>query len=161
MSGSFNIGAGFSQTQGFVFNLGLTMDNLNGTGESLAVNFNNEQANKVYSPSFTDPYHTIDAISRTVSFSYRERDAAEEDISNYFENSYGANLDYGIPLTEYDRLRIGVGYQATDIIRGGTNVTADVDAFLDEYTEGSVNANGVSNQESIDYYTGLGSCATD
>ena len=156
MSGSFNIGAGFSQTQGFVFNLGLTMDNLNGTGESLAVNFNNDEANKVYSLSFTDPYHTIDAISRTISFSYRERDAAAEDISNYFENSYGANLSYGIPLTEYDRLRIGVGYQATDIIRGGTDVTADVDAFITEYSDGSD-----PNLASVDSYTLLASFSHD
>jgi outer membrane protein insertion porin family len=161
MSGSFNIGAGLSQTQGFVFNLGLTMDNLNGTGESLAVNFNNDKANKVYSLSFTDPYHTIDAISRTIAFSYRERDAAEADISNYFENSYGANLSYGIPLTEYDRLRIGVGYEATDILRGGTNVSADVDAFLAEYTDGSVNANGDPSKASSDSYTLLASFSHD
>jgi len=161
MSGSFNIGAGFSQTQGFVFNLGLTMDNLNGTGENLVLNFNNDQANKVYSVAFTDPYHTIDGISRTISMSYRERDAAAADISNYFENSYGVNLSYGIPLTEYDRLRIGVGYEATDILRGTTNVAADVDAFLKEYTDGSINANGEPDKATIDSYTLLASFSHD
>jgi len=161
MSGSFNIGAGFSQTQGFVFNLGLTMDNLNGTGENLSINFNNDQANKVYSVAFTDPYHTIDGISRTISMSYRERDAAEEDISNYFQNSYGVNLSYGIPLTEYDRLRIGVGYVATDIFSGGLGVIADVDAFLTEYSNGSLNSAGLPNEASVDAITLLASFSHD
>ena len=161
LSGSFNIGAGFSQTQGFVFNLGLSMDNLNGTGEKLSMNFNNDKANKVYSVSFTDPYHTIDGISRTVSLSYRERDASEEQISNYFQNSYGASLTYGIPLTEYDRVRLGVGYEATDIFRGISSVIDDVDEFLTENSNGSVNADGDPNEASIDTFTLLASYIHD
>ena len=161
MSGSFNIGAGFSQTQGFVFNLALTLDNLNGTGENLVLNFNNDKANKVYSASFTDPYHTIDGISRTISASYRERDAAQQDINNYFENTYGANISYGIPLSEYDRLRIGVGYEATDIFRGGVAVVADVDAFLTEYGNGSVDVNGDPDEASLEAYTILASFSHD
>lgn len=161
MSGSFNIGAGFSQNQGFVFNLGLTMDNLNGTGEKLEMSFNNDDANKVYSVSFTDPYYTIDGVSRTLGFSYRERDAAAEDISNYFENSYGANLTYGIPLTEYDRVNLGVGYQQTDIFRGGSYVIADVDAFLAENSNGSVNADGIPDEASIGKYSLLASFIHD
>lgn len=140
LSGSFNIGAGFSQNQGFVFNLGLTMDNLNGTGEKLAVNFNNDKSNQVYSLSFTDPYHTIDGVSRTLSLSYRERDTEELDISNYLENSYGINLSYGIPLSEFDRVRLGVGYQHTDIIKGDGDVTEDVENFLAGEDEKSLDA---------------------
>ncbi len=130
LSGSFNIGAGFSQGQGFVFNLGLTMDNLNGTGEKLDVNFNNDKSSQIYSVSFTDPYYTVDGISRTLSLSYSERDTEEQDILNYLENTYGANIAFGIPLTEYDHIRIGGGYKHTDIIRGSGLVSEDVDAFL-------------------------------
>lgn len=116
LSGSFNIGAGFSQSQGFVFNLGLQMENLFGTGQKLSLNFSNDSANQVYSASFTDPYYTVDGISRTVSFSYRERDAEEEDISNFLSNSYGVNISYGIPLTEFDSISLGFGVEHTDII---------------------------------------------
>jgi len=126
LSGSFNIGAGFSQTQGFVFNLGLQMENLFGTGQQLSLTFNNDSANQVYSASFTDPYYTVDGISRTVSFSYRERDAEEEDISNFLSNSYGVNLSFGIPLTEFDSIRLGVGYEHIDLFIS-TPVTIDVD----------------------------------
>jgi outer membrane protein insertion porin family len=128
LSGSFNIGAGLSQTQGFVFNLGLTMENLFGTGQKLALNFNNNSANTIYTASFTDPYYTVDGISRTFSFSYRQRDAIEENISNFLSNSYGANLSYGIPLSEFDRIRLGVGFENINIILPSINRTPAVDA---------------------------------
>ena len=141
LSGSFNIGAGFSQNQGFVFNLGVTLDNVNGTGEKLAVNLNRDIAGQAYSISYTDPYHTIDGISRTVSLSYRNRDTAQQNIVNYLENNYGANLSYGIPLSEFDRVRLGVGYDVTDIIRGTNSVSADVIDFINE------NGGQITNEE--------------
>ena len=153
LSGSFNIGAGFSQSQGFVFNLGMTLDNLNGTGEKLAINLSREAAGQTYSVSFTDPYHTIDGISRTIGVSYRERDTEEIDIINYLENNYGVNLSYGIPLSEFDRVRFGVGYEHTDIIRGTSTVTQDVIDFLNTYGDDSkVDENG-NLEAGIDAFT--------
>lgn len=116
LSGSFNIGAGFSQTQGFLFNVGLTQENLLGTGQRLAVNVNTDQANTVYNLSFTDPYYTLDGISRTLSFSYATRDAAEEDINDFQTDTYGANVSYGIPLSEYNTLRLGYGYTHVELL---------------------------------------------
>ncbi|MGB5397913.1 MAG: outer membrane protein assembly factor BamA [Gammaproteobacteria bacterium] len=109
LSGSFNIGAGFSQTQGFLFNIGLTQENLFGTGQRLAVDLNTDSANTVYSVSFTDPYYTLDGVSRTISASFRDRNAAEEDITNFETSTYSANVNYGIPLSEYNTLRLGYG----------------------------------------------------
>lgn len=141
LSGSFNIGAGFSQNQGFVFNMGLQMENILGTGNSLSLNFNNDKANTIYSASYTDPYYTIDGISRTISASYRKRDASEQDISNYLSNSYGANISYGVPLTEFDRVTFGIGAEHTDIIRS-TNASDEIIDFLNIYGDGSTDAFG-------------------
>ncbi len=129
LSGSFNIGAGFSQAQGLLFNIGLTQENLMGTGQALAVNVNTDRANTVYSVSHTDPYITPDGISRTVSASYRKRDAAQEEIANYLSNSYGVNLTYGIPMSEVNTLRLGVGYNAIDL-KIGVSPSLDVVEFI-------------------------------
>jgi outer membrane protein insertion porin family len=162
LSGSFNIGAGFSQTQGFVFNLGLQMENLFGTGQRLALNFNNDDANQLYSVSFTDPYYTVDGISRTFNFSYRQRDAAEEDISNFLSNTYGLNVVYGIPLTEYDSIRLGIGYENTEIIRAATTLSsADVLNFLNAYGEGTVDTNGNYTEATIKAVTLVASFTHD
>lgn len=132
LSGSFNIGAGFSQTQGFLFNVGLTQENLLGTGQRLDLNVNTDSANTVYSVSFTDPYHTIDGISRTISASYKDRDAAEEEIFDFQTNSYGASISYGIPLSEFNSVRLGYGYNHIDLTVSSVSASSDVVDFVDE-----------------------------
>ena len=129
LSGSFNIGAGFSQAQGLLFNVGLTQENLMGTGQALSINVNTDRANTVYSISHTDPYFTVDGVSRTLSANYRKRDAAQEDIANYLSNSYGLNLSYGIPLSEVNTLRLGIGYNAIDL-KVGVSPSLDVVEFI-------------------------------
>ncbi|MCW8909720.1 MAG: BamA/TamA family outer membrane protein, partial [Gammaproteobacteria bacterium] len=111
------------------------MENIVGTGNSLSLNFNNDKANTIYSASYTNPYYTIDGISRTLSFSYRQRDASEQDISNFLSNSYGANMSYGVPLTEYDRVSFGIGIEHTDIIRSFNAVDEIID-FINIYGDG-------------------------
>ena len=118
LAGSFNIGAGFSQTQGLLFNVGLTQENLFGTGKRLSVNVNTDRANTVYSGAFTDPYYTIDGVSRTISASFRERDAAEEQINNFSTNSGDLNISYGIPLSEFNTLSLGYGFSHIKITKG-------------------------------------------
>lgn len=153
LSGSFNIGAGYSQNQGFVFNMGLQMENLFGTGQQLAINFNNDKANTVYNVSFTDPYYTIDGISRSFNFTYRQRDAAEEDINNFLSNSFGASVNYGVPLSEYDSIRLGFGYEHTEILRGTyASASADVLKLLAEYGD-DPDVNGFYKQAIFDALT--------
>lgn len=130
LSGSFNIGAGFSQSQGFLFNVGLTQENLLGTGQNLAVTVNTDSANTVYNVSFTDPYYTIDGISRTMSLSFAKRDAAEEEINNFQTDSYSANIKYGIPLTEYSTLRFGYGLSRVDLLLSSRNPSLEATEFI-------------------------------
>lgn len=147
LSGSFNIGAGYSQNQGFVFNMGLQMENLFGTGQQLGINFNNDSANTVYNVSFTDPYYTIDGVSRSFNFTYRQRDAAEEDINNFLSNTIGASVNYGVPLSEYDSIRLGFGYERTEIIRGAYSTTSqDVRDLLATYGD---NPDADGNREAL------------
>ncbi|MCK4834733.1 MAG: outer membrane protein assembly factor BamA [Gammaproteobacteria bacterium] len=133
LAGSFNIGAGFSQTQGLIFNVGLTQENLFGTGKRLSLNINTDRANTIYSAAFTDPYHTIDGISRTVSVSFRDRDASEELINNFQTNSGDLNISYGVPLSEFNTLRLGYGLSYIKIIPSSINPSFDVTEFLKEH----------------------------
>jgi len=135
LSGSFNIGAGFSQSQGFLFNVGLTQENLLGTGQRLSVNVNTDSANTVYNISFTNPYHTIDGVSRTISLSFAKRDAAEEEINDFQTDSYSANINYGIPLTEFTTLRLGYGWSHVELMLSSVNPSLEATDFVAEYGE--------------------------
>lgn len=161
LSGSFNIGAGFSQRQGFVFNLGATLDNLNGTGEKLSVNLNRDAIGEGYNVSYTDPYHTIDGISRTFGVSFRKRNTAAQNIINFLQNTYGANISYGVPLSEFDRVRLGGGYEVTEIIRGVNTVSDDVIDFINDQNGGLVSLEGDELSATVKAFTLLASYSHD
>ncbi len=133
LAGSFNIGAGFSQTQGLIFNVGLTQENLFGTGKRLALNINTDRANTIYSAAYTNPYYTIDGISRSISVSFRDRDAAEELINNFQTNSGDLNISYGIPLSEFNTLSMGYGFSHIKIMPSTVNPSVDVILFLAQH----------------------------
>ena len=130
LAGSFNIGAGFSQTQGLIFNIGLTQENLFGMGKRLALNINTDRANTIYSGAYTNPYYTVDGISRSVSVSYRTRDAAEELINNFQTDSADLNISYGVPLSEFNTINLGYGLSYISIVPSSVNPSLDVTLFL-------------------------------
>ncbi len=129
LAGSFNIGAGFSQSQGFLFNVGVTQENLFGTGQRLAVDLNTDRAFKIYSVSFTDPYYTHDGISRTIGFKFQDRNATNQYITNFETSTFSANVDYGIPLSEYNTLNLGYGINRVKL-RLSTNPALVVTDFV-------------------------------
>lgn len=131
LSGTFTIGAGFSQSQGVILNLGLAQDNFLGTGNRVSLNIDNSAARTLYSFGFTDPYHTIDGVSRSFNLFYREIDAEELNIARYGTNTYGGTLTYGIPLSELNSVRLGGGIEHIDILTG-TQASQDTLDFIDE-----------------------------
>jgi len=152
LAGSFNIGAGFSQTQGLLFNVGLTQENLFGTGKRLTLNVNTDRANTIYSAAYTNPYYTLDGVSRTVSVSFRDRDAAEELINNFQTNSGDLNISYGIPLSEFNTLSLGYGISHIRITPSSVNPSRDVTLFLDEHN-GKTNYNSLTLNTSFSHDT--------
>ena len=57
--------------------------------------------------AFTDPYWTLDGISRGYNLFYRKTDYANSNISNistFSTNAYGAGINFGYPISELSRL---------------------------------------------------------
>ncbi len=152
LAGSFNIGAGFSQTQGLSFNVGLTQENLFGTGKRLTVNVNTDRANTIYSAAYTNPYYTLDGISRSLSVSFRDRDASEELINNFQTSSGDLNMTYGIPLSEFNTLSMGYGYSHISITPSSINPSADVLKFIAEH-DGKTSYNSLTLNTSFSHDT--------
>ena len=114
-SGSFTISAGYSQDQGALFSLGLTNDNIFGTGNRLGITFNNNKAQQKYVFSYENPYYTADGVSRGISLSYTKTDASKASISNYLLDKVRAAINYGIPLSEYNKILFSVGLEQNDV----------------------------------------------
>ena len=114
-SGSFTISAGYSQDQGALFSLGLTNDNIFGTGNRLAITFNNNRAQQKYIFSYTNPYYTPDGVSRGISLSYTKTDSERAFTSSYLLDKVRAAVSYGIPLSEYNKFLFSFGLERNDV----------------------------------------------
>jgi outer membrane protein insertion porin family len=107
-SGSVSVGLGFAQSSGIILNGSISQDNFFGTGRRVDASINNSSVTKVFSGSYTNPYYTVDGISRGFGASFRETNADEADLSNYSTDSYGVNVTYGFPLSEHNFFRFTI-----------------------------------------------------
>jgi outer membrane protein insertion porin family len=138
LSGAFTVGAGFSQSQGILFNLSLTQDNFLGTGKKVGIRVDNSRVNRIYSFSYTNPFYTIDGVSRGFSVSYTETNASQARISDYNADQLSANINYGIPLTEVDTLRFSGGVEDIKIFPNA-NTPDEILSFLDDNGDKYIN----------------------
>ena len=114
-SGSFQLGVGFSEAQGLIVNLGLTHDNIFGTGKKVGITFDNSSSTKRYILQYVNPYYTADGISRGFNLSYRKTDAAEDDFSNFLLDQIRLSVNYIIPLSEYNSFGFDLGVVRNDL----------------------------------------------
>lgn len=114
-SGSLSAGIGFSQSDGLIFNTNVTQRNFLGTGKHIRFGFNNSRINTVYSLGYTDPYATIDGISQGFNAFYRETDARNANIARYNSETLGGDINFGIPISEFNRINLALGYERTKL----------------------------------------------
>jgi len=128
-SGSLMLGLGYSGAGGggLLLNASVSQDNFMGTGQRVSAEINTSQANKIYSFTHTNPYNTMDGVSRSIRLSYRKTDASQLYRANYIADVLSAAITYGIPMSEYDTVRLGVGYDNT-VIR---TTSATPQSYLD------------------------------
>jgi len=129
-TGSMMAGLGYSQSQGLIFNASVTQDNFLGTGKRVSINFNNSQVNTIYSFSYLNPYHTIHGVSRGFRVTYRKTDAEEAGIADYATNVAGGEVNYRVPLAEFDSVRFALGFDRLSVDLG-SDASREIISYLD------------------------------
>jgi outer membrane protein insertion porin family len=114
-SGNLLFGLGFSQNQGLILSTSVVQDNFLGSGNRVNFTFNNSEINRVFALGYTNPYFTIDGISQGFDISYRETDAANANITRFDSKVFTAGLQFGIPVSEFNFLNLGMAYEKTKI----------------------------------------------
>lgn len=114
-TGNFTAGIGYGQTQGFLFNMSVTLNNFLGTGKRVSAELNNSKVNRVYRFSYTNPYYTPEGISRGFSLYSRSTDAEEANLADYTTNSNGATVDYRFPISEFNSASLSLGIDKTEL----------------------------------------------
>src|SRR5690606_6890383 len=105
-------GIGYSESQSFILNGNYADSNFMGTGQRIALEINAGRYADVYSFAHTDPYTTIDGVSRTISLTYRDILQFVSASSDFSSETISAGIDYSYPITEYQYLRFGLTLQS-------------------------------------------------
>ncbi len=126
-TGSLLAGVGYSSADGVVVNASVSQQNIFGSGNALIAAINTSSVNRTISLAFTEPYWTVDGISRTLEVYQRNIDTESLDVTSYTSKTLGGAIGFGIPITESDTINVGFRAERTDIeFPEGYCVTNDI-----------------------------------
>ncbi len=129
-SGNFIAGLGISQSDGLLLNTSISEENFFGTGKRVVLGLNTSSSNTLYQLSYTNPYYTVDGISRGFNLKYRKTDFANFDSADYKTDTGTFGVNFGIPISEFNRF--GFGFDAEYIrVKLGNNPAAEIRDFVD------------------------------
>ena len=132
-TGSINLGAGFSTSDGVILSAGFAQNNIFGTGKSVSAEVNTSDSTRTYALSLTEPYITPEGISRSIDIYDRRVDMDELDLANDLEyETRGAAVSWGIPFTEYDRVFLGAKIENT-IVDAGSRAPRRYKQYVDDF----------------------------
>ncbi len=112
LAGSFNLGAGLGGSgTGFSLSAGVEQDNFLGSGNKVSIQFNTAKTSKTYAFSFFNPYHNMDAVSRSFGFNLQKTKTDNTDtVSDYEADKLALEYSYGLPMTENNRFNLTLRY---------------------------------------------------
>ncbi len=114
-TGNILFGVGYGDADGIILSASVAQQNIFGSGNHLGVQFNTSKSNTVYSLSFTQPYWTVDGVSRGFDIYKRDVDPQSINAGQYNTSTWGGQIRFGVPLTDIDTILFGIGYESTDI----------------------------------------------
>jgi len=114
----------------------LRSQQLHGSGDRVALDLSAGKYNKIYVFSHTDPYTTIDGVSRTTSFSYRSSSQFVSASSQLSSEQISAAMRWAYPISEYQSLQVGVSANEASLLT----------------------TQGYSSQQSVDWVRSNGMC---
>jgi outer membrane protein insertion porin family len=114
-TGNLLAGVGYSSSEGVVFNASVSQQNIFGSGNALALALNTSKYNRTISLTYTEPYWTVDGISRTFELYDKNIDPTGLSVSQYSSSTLGAAVGFGVPVSEIDTINFGFRVEHTNL----------------------------------------------
>jgi outer membrane protein insertion porin family len=114
-TGSLNFGVGYSQADSLTVSASVSQSNIFGSGNQLAFQVNSGSVNQIYSITYVNPYWTVDGVAAGIDIFRRDVDTSSLSVSSYQTTSTGMGVNFGIPVSEYDTIRLGFTGETTDL----------------------------------------------
>ena len=118
LPGQFSGGVGYSEYYGLQLNGNFIHSNFMGTGNRVGLHLSGGEYAKIYSLDYTDPYRTIDGLSRTLSLSLRDIKQFTSATSDFSTQTISTGADWSYPITEYQFIRFGLSYSQAELVTG-------------------------------------------
>lgn len=137
-TGLINLGVGYGSTDKLILSAGISQDNIFGSGNSLSLRVNTSKTNRAAIISHTDPYWTKDGISKTTSLYYRRTTPydSRDSFGDYRVTAFGGGFNFGVPISEYDRVFTGVSFEHNKLSQLSPLYTPQAyQDFVSEYGE--------------------------
>ena len=130
-TGNLTLGAGYSSGEGLGLSGAIRQENAFGSGNSLGIQLNTSKVNRTVVFSTTDPYFTVDGVSRSIDV-YHRSVSPFTDTDSYKLVTSGASLRFGVPFTESDTVYFGGGFERTRIVPG-TNLPGAYTNYANQF----------------------------
>jgi len=114
-SGSFNAGVGFGTESGVSLSGGIQQNNFLGTGDKVSFQTKLNDYSLSADISYDTPYLTKDGVSGGARIYYDKFEAADANIVDYTNTTYGIRFSAGFPVNEINRLGLSVGWENNGI----------------------------------------------
>ena len=114
-TGNLLAGVGYSSADGVVFNGSISQQNIFGSGNALALNLNTSKVNQTLSLVYTEPYWTVDGVSRTLEVYQKNIDPTGLSVSQYASSTLGGAVGFGVPVSEIDTINYGFRFEHTSL----------------------------------------------
>ncbi|MFC5580408.1 outer membrane protein assembly factor BamA [Rhodanobacter terrae] len=114
-AGSMQFGVGYSQYSGIILNASVSQNNLFGTGDSFSVSGQRSTYQTSFGVNYYNPYLTDNGIGIGYNAAYSKTDYGNTDFANYSTSAKSFSSFLGIPITETDGLRVGMGVSTNKI----------------------------------------------
>ena len=149
-SGSLSASVGFSQGEGVLLGAAISQKNFLGSGNSVSFALQSSSSTKEARFSFTDPYYTIDGVSRGIDLYFRETDFDEEEAADYTTDETGIGLSFGYPVSEKARFNTNFSVQNVNL-----KTAATVPTYIDTFLVSEGVASGTRDADFVEFKTGV------
>ena len=142
-TGALLLGAGFSTVEKVIVSGSISQGNVFGSGKFLSTQVQSGKINRVYSISYTDPYYTVDGVSRGFDLYKRDTNASALTIGPYKTKTAGGGVRWTYPLAERDALSFGLNAEHVNLDTFSTSPASYisfVNTFGNTYTYAAATA---------------------
>ena len=115
VGGSLGYGA-----YGLVLGLNYNENNAFGTGKAIGIGINDSTWQRSYSFNYGEPYYSIDGVSRGYNAYFRASDYGQFNIASYTSDAFGAGIQFGLPISDIERIGLNLNYDNTELDTGST-----------------------------------------